>query len=390
VIPEPISSWSSINYLPHNSDSSNDSQENSSQLHDISGIQVNTAEAARLDSESTRYLLSQRKLALIVDLDQTIIHATVDPTVGEWMKDTRNPNYKALENVGKFRLGTDGKAVMDSDENDEATKSTETSSSSAAGQQQQEGCWYYVKPRPGLQQFLAELAEKYEMYVYTMGTRSYAEGVCKLVDPQGNIFGARILSRDENGSLLQKSLKKLFPMDTSMVVIIDDRADVWKWSPNLLKVIPFDFFVGSGDINASFLPAAPTVPTPTTDAKGEDDGNSNNDNENKGETKDGENGKSNSSGPTGDNNKEEEGEKAKKEEAEATANAEKSQKSAVSEQLGSRPLAKMQEALDVKNDQQSKEQTKATTAVLKDDDQELKRLRGVSLRRMNVWFQVTI
>lgn len=26
-----------------------------------------------------------------------------------------------------------------------------------------------------------------------------------------------------------------------MVVIIDDRADVWEWSPNLVKVIPCEF-----------------------------------------------------------------------------------------------------------------------------------------------------
>jgi RNA polymerase II subunit A-like phosphatase len=38
--------------------------------------------------------------------------------------------------------------------------------------------------------------------------------------------------------LTQKSLQRLFPCDTSMVVIIDDRADVWEWSPNLIKVIP--------------------------------------------------------------------------------------------------------------------------------------------------------
>lgn len=54
-----------------------------------------------------------------------------------------------------------------------------------------------------------------------------------------------------------------------MVVIIDDRADVWEWSPNLIKVIPCksyllqvfnvlthwidDFFVGIGDINSTFL-----------------------------------------------------------------------------------------------------------------------------------------
>ncbi|GMG41872.1 unnamed protein product [Ambrosiozyma monospora] len=39
-----------------------------------------------------------------------------------------------------------------------------------------------------------------------------------------------------------------------MVVVIDDRGDVWNWSPNLIKVIPYDFFVGIGDINSSYLP----------------------------------------------------------------------------------------------------------------------------------------
>ena len=28
-----------------------------------------------------------------------------------------------------------------------------------------------------------------------------------------------------------------------MVVIIDDRADVWEWSPNLVKVIPCGFTI---------------------------------------------------------------------------------------------------------------------------------------------------
>jgi RNA polymerase II subunit A C-terminal domain phosphatase len=73
-----------------------------------------------------------------------------------------------------------------------------------------------------------------------------------------------------------------------MVVIIDDRADVWEWSPNLVKVIPCqwlavthreisrthiyfpdDFFVGIGDINSTFLPKATT--SPPTLATGEVD-----------------------------------------------------------------------------------------------------------------------
>jgi TFIIF-interacting CTD phosphatase-like protein len=54
--------------------------------------------------------------------------------------------------------------------------------------------------RPGLQDFLTAVSAKYEMHVYTMGTRAYAVQVCKLIDPEGNFFGGRILSRDESGS----------------------------------------------------------------------------------------------------------------------------------------------------------------------------------------------
>ena len=38
------------------------------------------------------------------------------------------------------------------------------------------------------------------MHVYTMGTRAYASAVCKLIDPDGALFGERILTRDESGS----------------------------------------------------------------------------------------------------------------------------------------------------------------------------------------------
>lgn len=231
--------------LPSHSD---DQQANAiSMMHDTQSLTVSQQEARRLDSESTTHLLEQRKLALIVDLDQTIIHASVDPTVGEWLKDESNPNYEALRNVGYFRLGIDGKAILEHSKDAMASGSSAPSSSSSqakAGgskEEEDEGCWYYIKPRPGLTAFLQSLAKRYELHVYTMGTRSYANCVCKLVDPDGSLFGTRILSRDENGSLVHKSLSRLFPMDTSMVVIIDDRGDVWGWSPNLVKVIPCEY-----------------------------------------------------------------------------------------------------------------------------------------------------
>lgn len=104
------------------------------------------------------------------------------------------------------------------------------------------------------QRVLANVAERYELHIYTMATRNYALAIASIIDPKGIYFGDRILSRDESGSLTHKNLKRLFPVDQLMVVIIDDRGDVWQWDPNLIKVVPYDFFVGIGDINSSFLP----------------------------------------------------------------------------------------------------------------------------------------
>lgn len=196
--------------------------------HDNTALTVSEREATRVEEDAKRRLLSCRRLSLVVDLDQTIIHATVDPTVGEWKEDQENPNHDAVKDVRAFQLTDDGPGMR--------------------------GCWYYIKLRPGLESFLQNIAEIYELHIYTMGTRAYAQNIANIIDPQRKLFGDRILSRDESGSLTAKNLQRLFPVDTKMVVIIDDRGDVWKWNPNLIKVSPYDFFVGIGDINSSFLP----------------------------------------------------------------------------------------------------------------------------------------
>ncbi|KAH9486412.1 RNA polymerase II subunit A C-terminal domain phosphatase [Psilocybe cubensis] len=219
-------------------DVSDTSRANIQMTHSAHGPTVSLEYAKRLERESADHLLKSRKLSLIVDLDQTIVHATVDPTVGEWINeglawearqakkasttppddgaptandadddDECNPNWEALKDVKSFRLGPESfgpLAVRSAHRGKGKNKMVET-----------EGCMYYIKPRPGWKEFLRETATKYEMHVYTMGTRAYAEEVCAAIDPDGNIFGGRLLSRDESGN---------------------------------------DFFVGIGDINSSFLP----------------------------------------------------------------------------------------------------------------------------------------
>ncbi|KAF9011114.1 hypothetical protein BDQ17DRAFT_1420544 [Cyathus striatus] len=257
--------------------------------HSAFGPTVSFEEAQRIEKETAEHLLKSRKLSLIVDLTKPSFmqQLTQLKTIREGLyhphdsdndsddslsdsDDECNPNWEALKDVKKFRLGpeTFGPPSMRGGQRAKGKNKLV----------ENEGCMYYIKPRPGWKEFLKQTAGKYEMHVYTMGTRAYAEEVCAAIDPDGSIFGGRILSRDESGSLTQKSLQRLFPCDTSMVVIIDDRADVWEWSPNLIKVIPYDFFVGIGDINSSFLPkiepltlSSPPKPPNTAPANGNPD-----------------------------------------------------------------------------------------------------------------------
>lgn len=128
--------------------------------HDTPHLSISKKEAETIDEESKKRLLAARKLSLVVDLDQTIIHAAVDPTIGEWQKDKDNPNYDAVKDVRSFQLLDDGPGMR--------------------------GCWYYIKLRPGLAEFLETISQMYELHIYTMGTRQYAKQIAAIVDPDQN------------------------------------------------------------------------------------------------------------------------------------------------------------------------------------------------------------
>lgn len=206
--------------------------------HTDVNLKISRKAASDIGHDIKKHLRNSKKLVLVVDLDQTVIHCGVDPTIGEWKRDPTNPNYETLKDVRIFSLEEEPIVPF----------------MYMGPKPPLRKCWYYVKIRPGLKEFFAKIAPYYEMHIYTMATRAYALEISKIIDPDHSLFGDRILSRDENGSMTQKSLERLFPSDQSMVVIIDDRGDVWNWSPNLIKVTPYNFFVGVGDINSNFLP----------------------------------------------------------------------------------------------------------------------------------------
>lgn len=154
---------------------------------------LQTPEAALKAQEAkNKKLRDEGKLILILDLDQTILHTTI------------------TERPCSFSFAIDG-------------------------------CKFYVKLRPYLRSFLKKACKLFEIHVYTMGAREYAQIICNRIDPDRHIFGDRIVSRSENFNEMHKRIDRITCMDDN-VIILDDRADVWSFSENLVLVRPFWYY----------------------------------------------------------------------------------------------------------------------------------------------------
>ncbi|XP_049963662.1 RNA polymerase II subunit A C-terminal domain phosphatase [Schistocerca serialis cubense] len=179
-------------------------------IHSIPDLKVSREQAEILGKADEERLLKERRLVLLVDLDQTLIHTT---------NDNIPPNIKDIYHFQLYGSVSP---------------------------------WYHTRIRPGTQKFLSEITQYYELHICTFGARNYAHTIATFLDPDGKYFSHRILSRDECFSSNTKTanLKALFPCGDNLVCIIDDREDVWNFAPNLIHVKPYHFFQHTGDINA--------------------------------------------------------------------------------------------------------------------------------------------
>ncbi|KAJ7338605.1 hypothetical protein JRQ81_012507 [Phrynocephalus forsythii] len=181
-----------------------------SMVHNVPELMVSSEQAVQLGKEDQERLRRNRKLVLMVDLDQTLIHTT-------------EQHCQQMSNRGIFhyQLGR-GEPML------------------------------HTRLRPHCKEFLEKIAKLYELHVFTFGSRLYAHTIAAFLDSEKKLFSHRILSRDECIDPCSKTgnLRNLFPCGDSMVCIIDDREDVWKCAPNLITVKKYIYFQGTGDINA--------------------------------------------------------------------------------------------------------------------------------------------
>ncbi|XP_018582684.2 RNA polymerase II subunit A C-terminal domain phosphatase [Scleropages formosus] len=181
-----------------------------SMVHSVPELMVSSEQAEQLGREDQQRLHRNRKLVLMVDLDQTLIHTT-----------EQHCQHMSNKGIFHFQLGR-GEPML------------------------------HTRLRPHCKDFLEKIAKLYELHVFTFGSRLYAHTIAGFLDPEKKLFSHRILSRDECIDPFSKTgnLRNLFPCGDSMVCIIDDREDVWKFAPNLITVKKYTYFQGTGDINA--------------------------------------------------------------------------------------------------------------------------------------------
>ena len=85
------------------------------------------------------------------------------------------------------------------------------------------------------------------IYIYTAGTKEYAEEIIKYINysfDYNYLSIDRLVAREDiiSEKGIFKSIKKVLPSDENMVIILDDRVDVWGNVENLININPFYFF----------------------------------------------------------------------------------------------------------------------------------------------------
>jgi RNA polymerase II subunit A-like phosphatase len=114
-------------------------------------VTVSDAEGRRMAEQDTERLRKQKKLSLVLDLDHTLVHATND--------------VRARQHLGRQDVRTLVLPMIEE----------------PSPQQQNLFMQHFVKLRPYVKEFLESALLHFEIGVYTMGTRDYAQEICMLL-----------------------------------------------------------------------------------------------------------------------------------------------------------------------------------------------------------------
>ncbi|GLJ14307.1 hypothetical protein SUGI_0230460 [Cryptomeria japonica] len=144
------------------------------------------------------YEIKMQKKTIVLDLDETLIHSSEEPL----------EYYDFAVNV-----------VIDG-----------------------EPATFYVLKRPGMDELLQQLKDRYELVLFTAGIREYADAVVDRIDPYGAI--KHRLFRDSCTQTCEGRFVKdlsLLGRDLRRVIIVDDNPNAYVFHPH--NAVPVSSFV---------------------------------------------------------------------------------------------------------------------------------------------------
>ena len=172
--------------------------------------------AESLEKYAVKNYLKEQKLILLLDLDNTIIHTSQIRILPEEIKKLQDM-YKDYFAKVPIRNEFNRNDII------------------------------LVKFRPFLKTFLKNIKNKYEVFIYTQGTKEYATAIIQYINinfENDSLSTNRMMYRilDENGFAKIKSIKNVFPTQENMILIIDDIIEVWNEKDHLIQIYPYKFF----------------------------------------------------------------------------------------------------------------------------------------------------
>ncbi|KAI5440852.1 RNA polymerase II C-terminal domain phosphatase-like 4, variant 4 [Lathyrus oleraceus] len=176
------------------------------------GLRLHDVEVSRLRNIDMKNLLCRKKLYLVLDLDHTLLNST-----------TLNRLSQEEMPIITQKSYLEGSLFM------------------------MEQLQMVTKLRPFVRTFLKEASEIFDMCIYTMGDRSYALEMARLLDPQREYFNANVISRDDGTRRRKKDLRMVLEKESAILILDDTERVSCKKSKlprpdKLFGPIRYDFF----------------------------------------------------------------------------------------------------------------------------------------------------
>lgn len=155
--------------LGNNSSNSNSNANAKRDAYTLSGgmtVSISQDYAQSLSKTTYQSLRSSKKLHLVLDLDHTLLHATADRRASKWL--STEPDLKIV-----LLPMMEGHPLYE-------LQQQQTQNPVGGGMA---NVWqpHYVKLRPHLAEFISKVMEKYEITIYTAGTRTYANKIADVI-----------------------------------------------------------------------------------------------------------------------------------------------------------------------------------------------------------------